>query len=58
MSVEDTRRDYGERRLRVFGLIGRRLHVVVVTLRDDATHVISFRKASKKEVRWYERERG
>ena len=57
-TVQDTRKDYGERRLRVLALLGERLHVAVITRRGDATHVISFRKANKKEVRWYERERG
>lgn len=50
---EDTRRDYGERRLRVFALLGDRVHMAVITHRGDAVHVISFRKANKKEVAWY-----
>jgi uncharacterized DUF497 family protein len=54
---EDRRRDYGERRMQVMGLIGMRLHVAVVTYRDDAVHVISLRKANRKEVRWYDEER-
>jgi uncharacterized protein len=48
---EDRRRDYGERRIQVLGLIGLRLHVAVVTWRGDAVHVISLRKANRKEVR-------
>ena len=55
VAVEDTRRDYGERRLRVLARLDGRLHVAVVTLRGDATHVISFRKANRKEVIRYER---
>jgi uncharacterized DUF497 family protein len=51
--VDDRRRDYGERRLQVYGLIGHRLHVAVITRRADAVHVISFRKANSKEVTWY-----
>jgi uncharacterized DUF497 family protein len=54
---EDCRRDYGERRMRVSALLGRRLHIAIVTHREDAVHVISFRKANKKETRWYESER-
>jgi uncharacterized DUF497 family protein len=54
---EDRRRDYGERRMQVMGLIGMRLHVAVVTYRDNAVHVISLRKANRKEVRWYDEER-
>jgi uncharacterized protein len=55
ISEEDSRRDYGERRLRVFGLLGRRLHVAIITMRGAAVHVISFRKANEREVRRYGR---
>jgi uncharacterized DUF497 family protein len=58
VSVEDTRKDYGERRLRVMAHLGNRLHVAVVTMRGDAVHVISFRKANRKEVKFYEQEKG
>ena len=58
VSMQDIRRDYGERRVRVLGFVGGRLHVAIITLRGDATHVISFRKANKKEVKWYDREKG
>ena len=51
--VEDTRKDYGERRFRAFGMIGERLFAVVFTPRADAIHVISFRKANKREVKQY-----
>jgi uncharacterized DUF497 family protein len=54
VAVEDTRRDYGERRLRILAFLGERLHAAVITMRGDAIHVISFRKANKKEVRVYE----
>jgi uncharacterized protein len=57
IAVEDDRRDYGERRLRVMALLGRRLHVAVITYRGDAMHVISFRKANSREVRRYEDEK-
>jgi len=53
LAIEDLRHDYGERRLQVMALLGRRLHVVVITYRDAAVHVISFRKANSKEVTWY-----
>ena len=42
--LEDVRKDYGERRFRVFGYICERLYAVVFTPREDAVHVISFRK--------------
>jgi uncharacterized protein len=52
--VEDTRRDYGETRLRVLALLDGDLHAVVVTHRGgDRLHVISFRRASRKERRLY-----
>jgi hypothetical protein len=58
VSVEDARKNYGERRLRVTGLLHGRLHIAVITVRGDAIHVISFRKANKKEVKRYEQEKG
>ena len=52
--VEDMRKDYGERRLQALGVIGERLYVLVFTPRADKTHVISLRKANKREVKRYE----
>lgn len=54
--VEDDRFDYGECRYRAMGYIGDRLHVVVFTPRADTVHVISFRKANKREVKNYDQE--
>ena len=54
---EDVRQDYGERRVRVLAHLGKRLHMAVVTYRDGAVHVISFRKANKREVKAYEKEK-
>jgi uncharacterized DUF497 family protein len=53
LAVEDDRRDYGERRLRVMALLGQRLHVAVVTFRGDSMRVISFRRANSREVKRY-----
>lgn len=58
VSQEDTRKDYGETRIQVLAFLGSRLHAAVVTIRADALHVISFRKANRKEVKWYEQEKG
>ena len=58
VSQEDTRKDYGETRIQVLAFLGKRLHAAVVTIRSDALHVISFRRANRKEVKWYEQERG
>ena len=52
--VADTRKDYGERRFQALGLIAPRLHVLVFTPRSGKTHVISLRKANKREVKRYE----
>lgn len=51
--LEDNRQDYGERRFRAFGRIESRLFAVVFTPRDDALHIISFRKANKREEKRY-----
>ncbi len=52
--AEDVRRGYGERRFLATGPIERRLYVVVFTLRADKVHVISLRKANKREIRRHE----
>ncbi len=52
--AEDFRRDYGERRFQVLGRIRGRLCVLVFTPRDDRVHVISLRKANRRESRRYE----
>lgn len=51
--IEDMRKDYGERRFRALGFIGTRLHVVVYTPRGTALHVISLRKANRREEKLY-----
>ena len=50
----DTRRDYGEDRFRLIGVIDGRAFVVVYTMRGSAVRIISARKASRKEVAEYE----
>jgi uncharacterized protein len=52
--VEDLRKDYGERRFQALGLIEDRLHMMVFTPRANKAHVISLRKANKREVKGYE----
>lgn len=47
--VEDTRKDYGERRYQAIGMIGKDLHMLVFTPRDGAVHVISLRRGNKRE---------
>jgi uncharacterized DUF497 family protein len=53
--LEDDRKDYGEIRLQLWGLIGGRLHIAVVTPRGEDLRVISLRKANTKEVKRYEK---
>lgn len=52
--VEDTRRAYSERRFQVLGFIGEHLHMLVFTPRDGAVHVISLRRANKRERNRYD----
>lgn len=47
--VEDTRRDYAERRFQALGLIEEYLHMLVFTPRAGAIHVISLRRANQRE---------
>lgn len=51
--IEDTRRDYGELRLQVMARLDGRLHAVVVTPRGEDLHVISVRRANRREVSRY-----
>lgn len=52
--VEDLRKDYGEQRFQALGFIGERLHMLVFTPREGKVHVISLRKANRREVTGYE----
>ena len=47
--VEDTREDYGERRYQALGFIGEPLHMLVFTPRGSAIHVVSLRRANRRE---------
>ena len=47
--VQDTRRDYGEARMIVYGYLQRRLVVVGYVLRGSDRHVFSMRKANDRE---------
>ena len=57
ISVEDTRKNYGETRLRVLGFIEGRLHAAVITPRGEKIRVISLRQANRREERAYAKER-
>jgi uncharacterized DUF497 family protein len=49
----DDRKDYGEVREVAAGFIGPRLHILVFTMRRETCHVISLRKANKREIGRY-----
>lgn len=49
IEVEDTRRDYGERRIVSYGLLAGRMVVVGYTPRGAVRHVFSMRKANDRE---------
>lgn len=53
LSIEDTRRDYGETRYITLGLLRTHVIVVVHTERKDAIRIISARKATKYEKKTY-----
>jgi uncharacterized DUF497 family protein len=55
--VIDSRKDYGETRIRALGFIGERLHALVFAARGEKIRVISLRKASKREERKYAQSR-
>ena len=54
MVVKDRRRDYGEDRYRLLGMIDGRTYAVVYTTRGSAIRIISARKANRKEIADYE----
>jgi len=49
VEVEDTRRNYGERRIICYGMLARRLVVIGYTPRGATRHVFSMRKANDRE---------
>lgn len=53
---QDTRRDYGEIRLRALGYLDGRIHALVFAEAATGIRVISFRRANKREVLMYEQE--
>jgi uncharacterized protein len=49
VEVEDTRKNYGERRIICYGLLAGRLVVIGYTTRGAMRHVFSMRKANHRE---------
>lgn len=52
----DNRQDYGEERIRALGFVSGRLHALVFVETALGIRVISFRKANKREVKYYAEE--
>lgn len=49
IEIDDTRRDYGERRIICYGLLSGRLVVIGYTRRGRIHHIFSMRKANERE---------
>jgi uncharacterized protein len=49
IEIEDTRRNYGERRIICYGLLSGRLVVIGYTQRGASRHIFSMRKANDRE---------
>jgi uncharacterized protein len=56
--IEDQRQSYGETRYLAYAPMQGRLHVVCLCIRGDAFRVISFRKANRREEKFYAEEKG
>ena len=56
LTLLDDRQDYGEPRFQTYGLLGRRLVMVVWTPRGADRHVISMRKCNAREKARFEGE--
>jgi uncharacterized DUF497 family protein len=55
LTVQDTRKDYGEPRFQTVGFLGDRMVMVVWTPRGEARHVISMRKCNDREKAIYQK---
>jgi len=49
VEIEDTRKNYGERRIICYGLLNGRLVVIGYTQRGALRHIFSMRKANDRE---------
>ncbi|MBF0349198.1 MAG: BrnT family toxin [Magnetococcales bacterium] len=48
--IEDTRKEYGERRMMCFGKLNGRMMVIGYVQRGDTRHIFSMRKANDREI--------
>ncbi len=53
LSIEDSRKEYGEKRIITVGRIGNIVSVVVYTMRNEKIRIISARRANERERRRY-----
>ena len=53
LEADDTRRDYGERRVLCVGHLEGRMVMIAYTIRGSARHIISMRKCNAREIRRY-----
>ncbi|ABB58660.1 BrnT family toxin [Synechococcus elongatus] len=53
LEVEDTRRDYGEKRVLCVGFLDGRMVMVGYTPRGRTRHIFSMRKCNAREIRRY-----
>jgi len=53
VEIEDTRNDYGERRLKAIGILREKEVLVVYTVREDKIRIISARRAHDNERKAY-----
>ena len=58
MTVEDARRNYGERRFLTVGFLDGRMVMLVWTPRGDRRRIISMRKTNDRETPYYSRRLG
>ena len=57
VTYRDVRKDYSEARFMALATFRSRVHSVTFTVRGPVVRVISFRRAHRKEVRRYEKEK-
>ena len=55
MTVQNTRRDYGETCFQTVGFLAERMVMIVWTPRDEARHVMSMRKCNDREKAIYQK---
>lgn len=53
LEAEDTREDYGERRVLCVGHLDNRMVMIAYTTRGSARQIISMRKCNAREIRRY-----